>query len=334
MKMNDKASMKKAAQEMSAHQNVAPLSGVILDEASFNANDLDLSRLIGALDHWQRYPSSTAEEALLRITNAQCVVANKVRFDRALLDAATELKLICLTTTGTDNVDLAYCAERGISVMNVTDYGTPSVSQHVLALMLALSTRLLDYNRDARNGTWSNSRHFSILHHPISELHGKTLGIIGLGALGKGVEKLAKAFDMKVLIANRPGGTPLAGRIDIQTLLPQVDVLSLHCPLTSETKHLIDATALKRMKPSALLINTARGAIVNNVDLAQALINGDIAGAGIDVIDQEPPASDHPLLDPSIPNLILTPHTAWASIEARQRLLDKVADNLLHWINS
>ncbi len=195
-----------------------PTRGAILDEASFNADDLDLNRLIGAIDGWQRYPSTTPEQALDRVKKVQVIVANKVKFNRTLLDAASELKLICLTATGTDNVDIEYCNERGIEVKNVSDYGTPSVSQHVMALMLALATRVFEYNRDARNGTWSKSEHFSILSHPIFELQGKTLGLVGYGNLAKGVEKLAKAFGMQVLRANRPGGKAVPGRFDLDDL--------------------------------------------------------------------------------------------------------------------
>ena len=185
-----------------------------------------------------------------------------------------------------------------------------------------------------RNGDWSKSEHFSSLQYPIQELSGKTLGLIGYGTLAKGVEKLALAFDMKVLIAARVGSNIAPeGRVLIEELFPQIDVLSVHCPLTPETNKLVNRAFLEKMKTSAFLINTARGAVVDNVELAQALRDGIIAGAGIDVLEQEPPPADHPLLAADIPNLILTPHVAWAAIEARQRVVEKVADNFQHWLN-
>jgi glycerate dehydrogenase len=209
------------------------------------------------------------------------------------------------------------------------------VAQHVFALILALSTNLIPYQTMTRNGEWSRSEHFSSLKYPIQELDEKTLGLVGYGSLAKGVEKLAIAFGMKILIAQRAGSTTAqSGRILLEDLLPQVDVLSIHCPLTNDTKNLINSDALERMKPSALLINTARGAVVDNGALAQALRDKVIAGAGIDVLEQEPPPIDHPLLASDIPNLILTPHVAWAAIEARQRVVDKVAENLRHWLSS
>ena len=234
-----------------------------------------------------------------------------------------------------DNVDLDACKEKNIAAFNVSDYCTPSVSQHVFALILALSTKLIPYQTMTRNGEWSRSEHFSSLKYPIQELDGKTLGLVGYGSRAKGVEKLALAFGMKVLITQRAGSTTAQdGRLLLNDLLPLVDVLSIHCPLTPDTQHLINSDTLARMKPSALLINTARGAVVDNAALAQALRDNIIAGAGIDVLEQEPPPVDHPLLASDIPNLILTPHVAWAAIEALQRVVDKVAKNLKHWLNT
>jgi len=306
---------------------------VILDEDSFNAGDLDLSRLLSLLDNWRRYPATPNEKRAEHCQNATIAIANKVRFDQELLQKLPQLRVILLTATGMDNVDLDYCHHHQIAVYNVADYCTSAVAQHAVGLMLALSTQLIPYQAMVRNGTWSRSQQFSSLAYPIHELAGKTLGLIGYGNLAKGVEKLAKAFGMNILIAQRAGSTESSpGRVLIDDLLPQVDVLSIHCPLTPETRHLIGANQFKKMKDSALLINTARGAIVDNAALAVALKKGDIAGAGIDVLDQEPPPLDHPLLADDIPNLIITPHIAWASIEARQRLMDKVADNLHTWL--
>ncbi len=309
------------------------IKGVILDEESFNPGDLDLSGLMRLLQDWQRYPATTAEQREERLAGKQVAIANKVVFDAPLLRKLPELKAILLTATGMDNVDQDYCQKHSIAVYNVTDYCTESVSQHVFALILALKTQLLHYHRFTRNGDWSRSGQFSSLQYPVTELSGKTLGLIGYGSLAKGVEKLAKAFGMKILIAQRAGSTEAsAGRLLLHELLPQVDILSIHCPLTPATKHLIGSKELQLMKNSALVINTARGAIIDNAALAHALKTGEIAAAGIDVLEQEPPPLDHPLLAADLANLILTPHIAWAAVEARQRVIDKVADNLQDWL--
>lgn len=310
-------------------------NALILDETSFNADDLDLTNLLKLNDNWQRYDLTTKEQRLERLKNVHIAVANKVLFDSDLLAQLPDLKVILLTATGMDNVDIDYCKAHNISTYNVSDYCTPALSQHVFTLMLALSTNLNAYQTMTRNGEWSKAEHFSSLQYPIQELSGKTLGLMGYGSLAKGVEKIALAFGMKVLIAARAGSeTAPEGRILIDELLPQVDVLSVHCPLTPITHKLINHDFLKKMKSTAFLINTARGAVVDNAELAQALHDGVIAGAGIDVLEQEPPPANHPLLSADIPNLILTPHIAWAAIESRQRVVEKVADNLKHWLST
>lgn len=311
------------------------LKAALLDEATFNANDLNMEPLLALLENWTRYPSTTLQQRATHLEGINIAVANKVKFDKALLENLPDLKVILLTATGMDNVDREACKQLGIAVYNVTDYCTASVSQHVFSLILALSTNVLAYQKMTQTGAWSRSDHFSSLKFPIQELGGKTLGLIGYGALAKGVEKLAKAFDMKILIGQRAGSKIATdGRVLINELLPQVDVLSIHCPLTPDTQHLIDANAFHLMKPTALLINTARGGVVDNSALADALRNNDIGGAGIDVLEIEPPPLDHPLVAGDLPNLILTPHIAWASIEARQRVIDGVAENLKRWLNS
>ncbi len=267
-----------------------------------------------------------------RLQNASIVVTNKVRLNTELLCLLPQLQLVLLIGTGTDHIDLASCQAQGITVCNVADYGTSSVAQHVFTLILALSTNLLNYADETASGAWSQAAQFSTLSHPINELEGKTLGIIGYGTLARGVEKLAIAFGMRVTVAQRPGGAPQSGRLSMETLLAESDVVSLHCPLVDNTYHLINAAALHKMKPTAILINTARGAVVDNSALAEALKLGEIKGAGIDVLEQEPPPTDHPLIQPDVPNVIVTPHIAWASIEARQRCLDKVAENLQAWL--
>lgn len=307
--------------------------GVMLDESSYMLGDLDLSALIDQIDHWDRYAETNPAQRQVRLKDATVVVINKVKLDADIIASLPKLQLVLLAATGTDNVDLMACRAQGVGVCNVTDYGTASVAQHVISLMLALSTNLLAYADETASGGWSNAAHFSTLSYPISELEGKTLGIVGYGTLAKGVEKLARAFGMNILISQRPGGAPQVGRLAFNDLLPEVDVLSLHCPLVPQTRHLLNMDAFKKMRSSAILINTARGAVVDNAALADALRGNEIYGAGIDVLEQEPPPASHPLLQAGIPNLIVTPHVAWAAIEARQRLMNKVAENLAAWLS-
>jgi glycerate dehydrogenase len=256
------------------------------------------------------------------------VFANKAIIGRAAIAAAQKLKLIALTATGVDNVDLVAARERGIAVCNLRDYCTPSVVQQVFAMLLALTHRLRDYDALVRAGGWQQAGQFSTFPYPIRELQGRVFGIVGYGTLGRAVGRVAAAFGMQVEIANRPGGALLEGRTDLDALLPRLDVLSLHCPLTDATRGLMSAERLARMKPDAVLINTARGALVDTAALAATLKEGRLGGAGIDVLEREPPPPDHPLLDPAIPNLILTPHIAWAAREARQRCIDELALNV------
>jgi glycerate dehydrogenase len=310
-------------------------NAALLDEATFNANDLQLDPLFHLVKQWKRYPFTTEEQRISHLAGINIAVSNKVVFDAPLLENLPDLKVILLTGTGKDNVDLETCQQQGIAVYNVTDYCTASVAQHVFSLILALSTNLIAYQHMTKTGEWTQGNHFSNLRFPIEELSGKTLGLVGYGALAKGVEKLAIAFEMNILIAQRVGShTASAGRLLLDDLLPQVDVLSLHCPLTPATQQLINADALQRMKPTALLINTARGGVVDNIALANALRHKEIAGAGLDVLETEPPPFDHPLIASDLPNLIITPHIAWGSVAARQRVINAVADNLQHWLDN
>lgn len=309
-------------------QNSLPALGVFLDLRSVDRGDLDLSNLRAACARWEMHPASRPSEVAERIADAQVVVTNKVVLNAELLKSAKALRLVCVAATGTNNVDLEAAASLGIPVRNVTGYATASVVQHVFAVILSHFTRLADYRADVNTGAWSRAEFFCLLDHPIEEIAGRTLGIVGLGELGGGVARIAEAFGMRVLIARRNESDTRPGRLPLRELLPQVDVLSLHGPLTTETRGLIGAAELGLMKPDALLVNTARGPIVNEVALAAALRAGQIGGAALDVLSKEPPPPDHPLLAPDIPNLILTPHVAWASRGARQRLLDAVARNI------
>ncbi len=307
-------------------------SGVFLDLASLHPEDLDLSALRHLLDDWREYPATAPEDRLAHIGEAEVVVLNKVVLDRTLFEAAPRLKLVCVTATGTNNIDLSAAAEFGVVVSNVRAYATDSVAQHVMAVMLAHHTRLFAYHAAVRDGEWSRSAQFCLLDHPVRELRGMTLGIIGYGELGRGVARLAEAFGMQILIAQRNADDARPGRVPLDTLLERSDVVSLHVPLTPQTEGLIDARRLRLMRPHALLINTARGAVVDNVALAEALREGVIGGAAIDVLDREPPPLDHPLLAPDIPNLILTPHTAWAGRAARQAVVDQTVANIRGWL--
>jgi glycerate dehydrogenase len=301
---------------------------VFLDLATVDLGDLDLNPLKAAPFDWRFHAKTDPGEIAERIRDAELAVSNKVILDRQILRQCPELKLICIAATGTNNVDLEAAAELGIAVTNVTTYATPAVVQHVFALILALTIRLPEYQQAISQGAWEKSDMFCLLDFPIREIGGKTLGIVGLGELGQGVASIAGAFGMEVLVAQRPGGPEQAGRIPLEQLLPRVDVLSLHCPLTEETRNLIGEKELALMKPDALLINTARGGIVDEQALADALRRGELGGAGVDTLSKEPPDGSNPLLQPDIPNLILTPHSAWASRESRQRLLDGVAANI------
>lgn len=304
------------------------MKAVFLDLASLAEKDLDLSAFDSLVDDWRSYPATAPDERLARIADTDIVVTNKVVLDDAVIRAASKLKLICLTATGYNNVAVETARERGIVVSNVVAYATDSVVQHVFALMLAHHTRLFDYTAAVRRGDWSNSPQFCLLDYPVRELRGMSLGIVGYGELGHGVARIAKAFGMDVMISQRPGGEPRPGRVPFDQVLREADVVTLHVPLLDNTLHLIDADALAQMKPTALLINTARGAVVDNEALADALRRGVIGGAAIDVLDVEPPPLDHPLLAPDIPNLIVTPHTAWAGRQSRQNVVDETVANI------
>jgi len=311
------------------------MKGVILDKNSFDKNDIALAGLeIPGID-WSHYPATRAGQALERVSPCQIVITNKVVLDHDLLRHCPNLKLILIAATGTDNVALDACREQGIVVCNVRHYATPAVAQHTIALILNLLTSQTRYLQDVQQGKWSSSDVFCLLDHSIIETSGKILGIIGYGTLGRKVAAIAEALDMQVLLCQRPGseGVPEPGRVRFDELLERSDIISLHCPLNADTHHLFDDRAFGKMKKSAILVNTARGAIIDSAALIHALEHGEIAGAGIDVFDIEPPPPDHPLLRARHPNLLITPHNAWGSRETRQRLVDALAENLTGWLN-
>jgi len=308
--------------------------GVFLDRDSLDRGDLDFSMLDALPTDWQFYAQTHPEDLQERISDATVIITNKVVIDEAAMQAAPKLKLICVAATGYNNVDIGAAQRHGITVCNVRGYATPSVSQHVFALILSLSIHLVSYRQAVMRGDWQKSLHFCLLDYPIEELAGKTLGIVGHGELGKAVAHIAEAFGMNVIISQRPGTYEIPeGRVSFEQLLEQSDIVTLHCPLTPETHHLIGHDELRKMKSTALLINTARGGIVEEQALADALRDGYIAGAGVDVLNEEPP-KQNPLLADDIPNLIVTPHIAWASRASRQRLLTEIGHNIQAFLDS
>jgi len=303
--------------------------GVFLDSASLDLGDIDFSDLNSSLAEIRHYSTTTSEQIVERIADAELVISNKVVLNAAALAAAPRLRLVCVAATGTNNVDLKTATGLGITVCNCQGYSTPSVVQHTFALMLALTLRLCDYHQAVAENRWQTAKQFCLLDFPIRELAGKTLGIVGYGELGRSVARIAEAFGMRVLIAQRPDTLePEEGRIPLPALLPQVDILTLHCPLTPETRGLIGAWELALMRRDAVLINTARGGIVDEIALAEALRHNALGGAGVDVLTEEPPVHGNPLLAGDVPNLIVTPHCAWGSRESRQRLVGQLVENI------
>jgi glycerate dehydrogenase len=301
---------------------------VFLDYETVSNGDLDTSSLTGVMPGLQIYASTGDSEVATRIADAEIVLLNGFVLGRALLHGAKRLKLIALSATGTDNVDLTAARELGIGVCNVRGYCSRSVMQQVWAMILGLTQRLDEFTRLAKDGSWERGGAFEFFKHPIRELTGRTFGVVGWGELGRAAAHAAGAFGMRVVVANRPGGAHEPGRFDLDQVLAMSDVVSLHCPLNEATRGLIGARELALMKPDAVLINTARGGLIDSHALAAALKAHRLGGAGIDVLPQEPPLDGDPLLDPDIPNLLLTPHIAWAAREARQRCLDEIAANV------
>jgi len=301
---------------------------VFLDRASLKARVREPS----CASEYVEYDKTAVEQIVPRLRGATVAIINKVPLPAETLRQLPELRLIAVAATGYDVVDIDYCRHHGIAVANIRNYAIHTVPEHVFALVLALRRNLLAYRQDVQNGEWNRSDQFCFFTHAIGDLYGSTLGIIGEGAIGQGTAAIGRAFGMRVLFADHP--PPKLEGVTFtphEQVLAESDVISLHAPLMPATRNLIDLAAFRKMKRNALLINTARGGLVDETALIQALDEGLIAGAGFDVLTVEPPRDGHPLLDVRRPNFILTPHIAWASDGAMQFLADQLIDNIERW---
>ncbi|SFC19948.1 glycerate dehydrogenase [Marinospirillum celere] len=304
------------------------MQGVLLDAASLGEG-IDLSPIKEQLSDLSVWPVTQASEVSQRLQEAEVVIVNKVVLERTHLEAAKQLKAICVLATGLNNIDLKAAEDFGIQVFNVQAYGTASVAQHAFTLLLALATRLTQYQKSVAAGDWQKSPFFCLMQYPVTQLAGKKLLLVGHGELGKEVERLTTALGMEVMVAARPGKSN-DSRKPFAELLPEADAVSFHCPLTEETRDLLNADNLKTAKPGLLVVNAARGGIVNEAAALEALREGRIGGLAVDVLTQEPPKDGNPLLDALSEdlNLIVTPHSAWITPEARQKIVDLTAENL------
>ena len=301
---------------------------VFLDRASLKAKVRKPARASDYVEHEKTGP----DEVVARLAGATVAIVNKVPLRADTLAQLPDLKMIAVAATGYDVIDVPYCREHGIAVANIRNYAVHTVPEHAFAMILALRRNLLAYRQDVEAGVWQKSDQFCFFTHDIGDLHGSTLGIIGEGAIGQSTAAIGRAFGMRVLFADHaPPKMDGVVFTPFDQVLAESDVISLHCPLTPGTRNLIDLAALRRMKRNALLINTARGGLVDEAALIQALDEGLIAGAGFDVLTVEPPRNGHPLLDVRRTNFILTPHVAWASDGAMQFLADQLIDNIDQW---
>ncbi|MCU7553570.1 glycerate dehydrogenase [Alteromonas sp. ASW11-19] len=306
--------------------------GVVLDWATLAPHSLDTTQLDALPVTWQRYDYTDASETRSRIADADIVLTNKVKLGADEL-ADSRCGYIGVLATGLNNVAVDWCQQQGIQVANVAGYGTDAVAQHTLMLLLNLATRFADYHRDVQQGRWSGAPQFCLLDHQVVELAGKHAVIVGHGALGKRVEALYRALGMRVTIAARPGKTH-DPRPALQSLLPETDVLSLHCQLSEDTHQLVNSDVLTALPAHAFIINTARGGLIDETALLQALQEQRIGGAALDVLSEEPPPANHILLTEEVANLLITPHSAWVAQAARQRLLDDAISQLACYLKS
>jgi glycerate dehydrogenase len=303
--------------------NIVVLDGFAADQGELRWDGLS------ALGAVTVFPRTTREELRARAASAEALVTNKVVLDRATIEALPRLQYVGIAATGTNAVDLGACRERGIAVTNVPGYSTHSVAELVFALVLHLTHAVAAHDAAVKRGEWARAPDFMFCLVPTSELAGKTFTVIGLGAIGNAVSEIARAFGMRVLAGAVPGSAS-EGRVPLSEALPLSDIVSLHCPLTPDTTRLVNADFLSRMKSTAILVNTGRGALVDEDALANALAGSRLGGAALDVLTREPPASDNPLLDPAAPfarRIVVTPHLAWATVEARTRLVAEVVEN-------
>ena len=303
---------------------------LVVLERNSAGTDVDVScfEKFGEVEY---YPNTVAENTAQRVREADIIMANKAPLNETTLKDAPNVKLICLLATGFDNVDLAYCKSRGIKVTNVVNYCTSTVAQHTLLLALALSEKLAFYDNYVKSGTYSTQDRFSNFDRAFYDLEGKTWGIVGMGTIGRRVAGLAKAFGCKVIFYSASGKSTCTDyeRVEFDTLLQESDILSLHCPLSDRTRGLIDKDALLKMKETAILVNVARGPVVDTQALYDALIANQIAGAGLDVLEREPMTKDNPLAQiKDSTKLIITPHMAWASVESRTHMVQEVVKNI------
>ena len=299
---------------------------VFLDEQTISLNgDIDLKG-VKTLGDYEGFALLPSDNPLRCCANADVVITNKVRMKRSTLEQLPKISLICVAATGYDNIDVEAAGELGIHVANVSGYATKTVVQHVFAMVLMFSNRILSYIRDVQSGEWQKSEMFGLLRYNTFELSGKVFGVIGCGSIGREVARVAEGFGMKVLMHDIADISDTGyENTGIDEVLACSDIISLHCPLTEESRNLINRETIGMMKRSAILINTARGGIVNEQDLAYALNEGTLAGAGVDTLSVEPPVKGNPLLG-DVKNLIVTPHSAWSARDARQRLIDMIAD--------
>lgn len=311
------------------------MKAVILDSDTLG-QDIDLSPFEALADQLDCWGASCPEDVITRLKGASIAITNKVPINQHTMDALPDLKMIAVTATGTNNIDIEYAERRGIQVANVTGYGTASVAQHTLMMMLALATRLPRYQQEVAHHRWEQAPFFCMMNHTTMQLAGKHLVIVGSGELGRAVAELAMAFGMKVSFSARPGN-PNDVRPSLDSLLPTADVVSLHCPLTPETRYLLDRQRLALLPPHALLINCGRGGLIDEEAALEALQAQRLGGLGVDVLPVEPPIKGHPLIDALASgqhNLVVTPHNAWIAPEARQNIISLTADNIRAFLNS
>jgi glycerate dehydrogenase len=311
------------------------MKAVFLDFATMGADGLDLTPLRQQLPELEVFDTTAPAMTAERIRDAEFVLANKVVLNADNMLEASALRFIGLTATGSDNVDLAFASEHDVAVCNIRSYCTQSVVEHVLGSILNLTHSIGSFRGAVAAGEWQTSDNFCMLDYPIRELSAMTLGIVGYGALGQSVAQAAEFFGMDVLITRRRG-TPAVhndGRTEFDDMLMRADIISLHCPLNDSTRNLMGAAEFRAMKSDSILINTARGGLVDSAALVDALTQGEIAAAAIDVLPQEPPVAGNPLLDYRGENLVVTPHIAWATVQARQNAINQLAENIASFKN-